>query len=243
MAEPRERPILFSGPMVRALLDGRKTQTRRVVNPHPRLIPSSEGKPIWRLDLRNGFVNSLDETRWPETMTRTFRDQDGTIYPAVCPYGSPGDRLWVRESARVIAWRGFRQCRLSYEADGAETDWLPFPVRLKGGETSLLGRCIANGVFREGARLTLEVTGVRVERLRDISEADARAEGIRSVPRHMDPSGVWWTHDAATCPEPWGRTPEDAFARLWEIINGTESWDANPWVWVVEFRRVEERAP
>ncbi len=162
MAEPRERPILFSGPMVRAILDGRKTQTRRVIAP------------------------AVFEWQWVQsygdgTYGRVGPDFESNPFP--CPYGQPGDRLWVRERARVGGYHGTafrtadefgRLALLQFEADGTQR-WVVWPPRMKHVG---LGRCVPNGVHREGARIFLEVTGIRVERLHDISEADATAEGI-----------------------------------------------------------------
>lgn len=119
--------------------------------------------------------------------------------------------------------------KVRYEADGAESDWLPYPSRLSYIH---VGRCIANGCYKEAARIMLEITNIRVERLNDISETDAIAEGI----------------DAKLCREYHFKSPVahilnpaayHAFAGLWESINGKDSWNANPWVWVIEFKRIE----
>ena len=171
-----ERQILFSGPMVRAILDGRKTQTRRVCK--------------GQRELSNVHDFQLDR----------------------CPFGQPGDRLWVRESARVIAKR-HHEVEIEYVVDG-ERRTVEYPSRLAPAP---LGKCLANGTYREASRITLEITGVRVERLQEISNEDIRAEGActrASVTHRVD------------------------FQSLWESVYGAESWAANPWVWVVEFRRL-----
>lgn len=170
----KERPILFSAPMVRAILDGRKTQTRRVVKlRNGQYMPPSEKADIngWRQMLRN------------------------------CPYGQPGDRLWVRETH--FDAKRLNEGRILYRADG---------------DVSRFGWTPSIHMPRSASRITLEVTGVRVERLQDISEADAVAEGV-----------VWEQ----------GQTAINVFETLWESINGAGSWDANPWVWVVEFKRAK----
>jgi hypothetical protein len=137
-----ERPILFSGPMVRAILEGRKTQTRRVIL-HPERL--------------EGLMLEGEEGEW-------------------CPYGKPGDRLWVREKQMVIARAASgNMIRVQYLADGVESGWLPYPMRLKGFPH--VGRCLSYGGYRESSRITLEVTEVRRQRVQEISGADALAEG------------------------------------------------------------------
>lgn len=182
-----DRPILFSWPMVRAILTGTKTQTRRVVKPAP----------DWK--------------------------------PVGCPYGQPGDRLWVRETHYLHGVWSVRK------DDGGKRRWTFHPSRdmgvqftepngfIKGRSTTVHGwyRRPSIHMPRWASRITLEVTGVRVERLQDISEADAIAEGVNNS-LHL----------------PGGRFARENFAHLWWTINGDGSWEANPWVWVVEFRRV-----
>lgn len=177
----RERPILFSSPMVRALIAGTKTQTRRVV------------KGEW----------------------------------IVCPYGGPGDRLWVRESHWWFKDEhdpvtGYYPPKLTaedveYRADGERPgrSWRP-----------------SIHMPRWASRITLEITGVRVERLQEISEADARAEG--APPGHPSIDRVSREFGFADFPRSW-------YGQMWEQINGRGSWAANPWVWVLEFRKLERQ--
>jgi hypothetical protein len=193
----KERGILFSAPMVRALLAGTKTQTRRVVKP----------RDLAWMDEHQGL-----------------RERDNALR---CPHGKPGDRLWVRET--------FSDDRAEtiYRADGGmPADW--FDAGSKWRPSIFMPRALS--------RITLDIVGVRVERLQDISEADAIAEGcateevvsdydgaVIKVPAEIPhPSGVGW--------QGWD-TALDWYADLWESINGPGSWDANPWVWVVEFKR------
>lgn len=193
----QSRPILFSGPMVRAILDGRKTQTRRIVKPQPvnRVVDGLAHVTI-------GMDPSEDGALW--------YDADG-INPGRemrCPHGRIGDRLWVRETFTVCA-----DCNIFYKADGKPDPWEG--VKWKPS------------IFmpRKASRLTLEITGVRIERLRDISEEDAVAEGV-----------VFGTGKAGEC-----RTcAKGAFMDLWNSINGTDAWLKNPWVWVVAFKKVTQ---
>ena len=232
-----ERPILFSAPMVSAILDGRKTVTRRVLKPVP--FPDGYYQGEVCLDRSGAYAQfSVEAVGGGAFLTEEHQ----------CPYGDPRDRLWVREAWRVpdsldgysgfdIAERcieaGYRKpwAPIRFEADGAlnsAKDWHEFGAT--PGESTPGRYRHARFMPRWASRITLEVTGVRVERLRDISEADAVAEGIEQSPR----TGGWLPGNCAE--------PEWAFRELWEQINGVGSWDANPWVWVVEFRRIEQEA-
>lgn len=217
----KERPILFSGAMVRAILDGRKTQTRRVVKPQP-LIADPDSYGGARLELgADGYGGIVQE------------NVNGTYTcPVRCPYGVPGDRLWVREAwsmmnadRTTVVLRGHHRTR----EEAGELDVVyaaTEPHDHRGWRPSI-------HMPRWASRLTLEVTGVRVERLHDITGEDARAEGIE-VPRCACEvcarTSAICTADASEYVQ--------GFASLWREINGAESWAANPWVWVVEFRRV-----
>lgn len=207
----KERPILFSAPMVRALLAGTKTQTRRVV--------------------KYQAPDLVDDDGWP----LVDRSIDGIGYVrGACPYGQPGDWLWLRES--------FMPIPLAAAPGPSQTPWSI--VYAAGGQTELLAPSSYNPALynyerwtpsihmpRWASRITLEITGVRVERLQDISEADALWEGIE---RHADGNGLH-TEDGMH----YSDDPRESFASLWEYINGHDSWDANPWVWVIEFKRIK----
>jgi hypothetical protein len=193
----KERPILFSGPMVRAILAGTKTQTRRVVKP----------RFLWPIRTRTG-------------LTADEHQADIEAIVSFCPYGVPGDRLWVRETFCVFpedAPDGMGQ-NVYYRAD---------PHNLSDTALQTMQR---NGVKwrpsifmpRSASRILLEITDVRVERLQAISGPDCWAEGIEAA---------GWD-----C-ERYGSVVE-CYRDLWEKINGAGSWDANPWVWVVLFRRL-----
>lgn len=232
---PRERPILFSAPMVRAILAGTKTQTRRMVKP-----VGNDG----------GFVlvEQEDASMWPhrsddgESCFVTRRERDGQYLddvPMRCPYGRPGDRLWVRETYMPdppddgtwagTAWRGCKGARLE---DIPERFRSPSRCLYRSTWTGseLVGWRPSIHMPRWASRITLEVTGVRVERLQDISAGDCISEGIGFEVRyggHCLPDG---SHFHAS-------DPRQSYWSLWEAINGPGSVEADPWVWVVEFRQ------
>lgn len=201
----RERPILFSAPMVRAILAGTKTQTRRPVK-----------LAGWKLGEKRPNVNA--ETLREEWLFRA------EVNPArfewrPCPYGQPGDRLWVRE-----AWRAPTSCDELPPRSISDSEAVRFIADEVIGSDPGFGKG-RPGMFmpRWASRITLEITGVRVKRLQDISEADAVAEGVTAGKYHgLD------------------RANARAYSYLWESINGPGSWDANPWVWVVEFQRCDQ---
>ncbi|HET9948837.1 MAG TPA: hypothetical protein VFQ22_07935 [Longimicrobiales bacterium] len=189
----RERPIVFRGAMVRAILAGTKTQTRRVIR-----LP---GYVIGERD---------DGTPWPYYAAHAAGDEHSPWAP--CPYGVTGDRLWVRETlerGNLVTGAVERTDGVYYRADGEvvapEAVWVWWQR-----DTLPAWFCP-----RWASRITLEITGVRVERVQDISEADARAEGVP---------------EAASVGK---------FRQLWDAIHtGPNWWDGNPWVWVLEFRRL-----
>lgn len=201
----KERPILFSGAMVRALLAGTKTQTRRAVR--KQFAPDAIVAEVAATTPEGWQVSGHSGLWWD--------DAGACIDDAIrCPYGMPGDRLWVRE-----AWARTR-------VFGAE-----FVVYREGDNRTDYGGPWKPSIhmFRRDSRITLEITGVRVERLQDISDLDAIAEGIGL---NASAAGIPMT----TPPDL--TMPRAMYRDLWESINGAGSWAANPWVWVVEFKRV-----
>ena len=210
MSTVKERPILFSGAMVRAILDGRKTQTRRVVK-------QATG-PSLSVDCNEDGIAELSWLHGPGP----GYDVEETIKHVACPYGKPGDRLWVRETwAQPAALDpGPTVYRADYPACvPAGFENIPPAEAITWKPSIHMPRALC--------RLMLEITGVRVERLNDCSEADALAEGLKPAP------GGWWSGaEGQAAP-----TPQAAYALLWDSINGAGAWGANPWVWVVEFRR------
>lgn len=225
-----ERPILFSAPMVRAILDGRKTVTRRVV---------TVGDTIEERD---------DGTQWPYFTTWTHGD-DGSPW-ASCPYGAPGDRLWVRETWRYHGWTEDGAPWIKYAADDSTrlVERIPdeWSDRLADiwadlsddANMAIDGRAADRkwrpSIFlpRWASRVTLAVTAVRVERLQEIDELDALNEGVqgRAVDGVLDGKPGRYVVGSA----------RDEFAELWDGINAARApWASNPWVWRVEFRVVQ----
>lgn len=211
-----EHPILFSAPMVRAILDGKKSQTRRVAK-----------KMVRHPDLGNLYT--------PGALAMEGEPQH--VIERACPYGRPGDRLWVRETWQGPLFDGEhgdvdrrtieKPEHCVYKADG-----VPAPEFIDADDN--LQCCWRPSIHmpRWASRITLEITSVRVERLQDISEADAIAEGIES----RADGWAWYTgQDHKTS---YTTQPITSYRSLWDSINGAESWAANPWVWVVEFKRV-----
>ncbi|CAE6839574.1 hypothetical protein [Paraburkholderia nemoris] len=228
----KERPILFSGAMVRALLDGSKTQTRRIVK------PQFEREPV---DVVDGVPS------WDAPTNYDGEVQMNTTRGKPCPYGVPGDRLWVRET-----WNTSARCLppipepYIYAADLNDEGRMKWAATWKPSIHML----------RAASRITLEVTGVRVERLQEISETDAIAEGIES------PDFERYEPDWSICPQCGGTrlyasygasggamfdtdcmqcdTHAKRYRHLWDSLNAARGygWDVNPWVWVVEFRRL-----
>lgn len=219
----KERPVIFNSEMVCAILDGRKTQTRRVIaNVSP-----------------DNCIPLQKPTKTKDGIYTHVMDAPGH---GLCPFGRVGDRMWVRETFAILG-----------NEDGCPIDW---DGNLIKGDEKHAARIYKASCWQEpgnyglwsipdrdtqyegawrpsihmprwASRMTLEITAVRVERLNDISEEDARAEGVAPSQHIITP------------PEALYRV---GFLNLWQSIYGEESWSANPWVWVIEFRRVCDSA-
>lgn len=212
----RERPILFNGAIVRAVLSGAKTQTRRVMKPQP------------ADDIALATFPNPSALGWRSSL----RHSHGPTTAHFCPFGQPGDRLWVREAHAIFPTHG--QHRTDGERWGP---WggLPTTVSEDGKQIAYyregFDRCDPGRwrpsihMPRWACRILLEITAVRVERLQAITEADAIAEG---APARVDPSELRWQHYV-----PHSR----GFIELWNSTGG--DWDSNPWVWVLGFKRLE----
>ena len=228
----KERPILFSSPMVRAILGGTKTQTRRVVKTDP------------------GFWNYAKE-QWVEDgfwLPTTPSGKIGTVPPVKCAYGVPGDRLWVRET-----WNHAE--RTGYDAapndgrpgfDESDPDAYNFgPCWYRATDEVLIEGGWKPSLFmpRLASRITLEIVSVRVERLQEISEEDVIAEGYREIRcSTCRGSGTHPYGHPCRCGDGYAETqtpPIEWYRQLWESIHGAGSWNLNPWVWCIEFKMVE----
>lgn len=219
LTTPKERPMLFSAPMVLAILDGRKTQTRRVIKLAEFGRSDTPGY-FWTFRDKRGLWND-------------YRLTDA-LAADHCPYGQPGDRLWVREA--IIRRPDAARCQtwVLYAADGH------IAGQVHGCDLQRERRFPAIHMPRWASRITLEITGVRVERLNDISQEDALAEGIREhrLP-FAGPDGIsMWSAEEEWPALVFGDDPRMAFAALWQSIHGPGSWDANPWVWAISFRHL-----
>lgn len=232
----KERPILFSAPMVRALLEGRKSQTRRALKPQPTWHNTDHPTMIGGTAVFGVIADDYPKSDWK------------------CPYGQPGDRLWVKEtwqifrpdSATPILGRmkehpGGIVCMSYAASEGGRIAEYPHAKRFNGPWRPSIF------MTRWASRILLEITEVRVERLQEISEVDAIDEGIISVrnPEWDLKHFKEWklSFDAAVGQRkkpPLGPTPKQAYRALWKDINGAGSWDANPWVWVIEFKEIEK---
>ncbi|NMC25195.1 MAG: hypothetical protein GYA32_15770 [Serratia sp.] len=241
----KERPILFNSEMVQAILSGRKTQTRRVIQSPARTMQANN---------INCISYREPGDKWYQDYVFSMRDRSGTWqdytkeqFLAKCPLGKPGDHLWVRETFATLG-----------NEDGCAIDWKENLVKAGGPDATRIYRAsceqrpgnyglwsVPDDAFwkphtdnmqyegswvpsihmpRWASRINLLITGVRVERLNDISQEDAKSEGCC----YGRGGGV---PDLAV-------SPADHFPTLWESIYGIKSWAANPWVWVIEFERV-----
>ncbi|AXW87781.1 hypothetical protein AU509_07345 [Lonsdalea britannica] len=223
----KERGMIFNAEMVRAILDGRKTQTRRPVQFKPRdpgLNLNSSGLELGHY--RSGVPLSGCVLRSRGGMG-CWNDR---TYPAKCPFGQPGDRIWVRETFNGF-WLDDDVIQEIKDGTSLASELCDYRADFPDGSKPAEGWTPSIHMPRWASRITLEITGVRVERLRDISQEDANAEGMYLSgwrPSYSDPDSGGEV-----------ATPYDNFAALWESIYGPDSWQANPWVWVIEFREVK----
>lgn len=240
----KERPILFSSPMVKALLAGTKTQTRRLAT-HRHGIGFLGGKDQEDDASAWGYAFDGPEHHGYAVLARGFRDRHDHGFVSIpCPYGEPGDRLWVRENFTSGYGRG---CwGTIFQADGAFVQGKrqhPKGIHYNAADRppGMKWRPSIH-LPRWASRITLEVTSVRVERLQSISEEDALAEGISAVPFYPDdgfPLSTGYMLGENDGSSPLHTTAVKAFAAAWDGINGERaSWASNPWLWCVSFRRL-----
>lgn len=210
----KERPILFSGEMVRAILDGRKTQTRRVTSALESLTQSYDGPRVSKVECRNGLWNFWTNGHGSSALP---------VAHFKCPYGQPGDRLWVRET-----WA------TTYPLNDVKPSNLAagFPCEYAAGGSSVGAPLVDRGVWRPSihmprwaSRLTLEIVSVRVQRVQEITKADVLSEGTPGFELERASED-----EARAC-----------FTQLWDTINRKRGfgWDKNPFCWVITFKRIQ----
>lgn len=221
--------MIFNAEMVRALLDGRKTQTRRPIK--------------WKQTRFTEIGEREDGSKWPWSEDA----EHACDFWHPCPFGAVGDRIWVREAFRVHS-RATDVATLVYKAS-ERNSWTEqtrrVPVAVCNKPATPEKWTPSLHMPRWASRIMLEITGVRVERLNAISPEDAESEGLERT----NFTGFGDEPELPSYPEPdvyfdplkkqWKEYPPEAFAGLWESIYGEGSWKANPWVWVIEFKRVE----
>lgn len=216
----KERPIIFTGESVRAILDGRKSQTRRVIKPQPRI--------------ENGWFNwggNRPKSKYCTGAVSTYPPAPNTI-AFHCSYGQVGDRLWVKEDYKYLIQGDMviTYYKTSYEKDRVKytlincLDEKTKAKLIKGKQGVWKSKLL---MFKFMVRIWLEITGIRVERIQDIDAVEAEAEGARRPKR--------------LCPDRHDEYILERFQRLWDSINAKRgfSWDANPYVWVIEFKRIK----
>jgi hypothetical protein len=237
----KERPVLFSTPMVQAIMEGRKTVTRRVIKTQP------DNECYFEMRLENGIL--------------TIDYNQGDENPKVkCPYGIVNDVLWVRETWRKYhpvdtdGYTDFSKTIIEFAADNPEpvrmVDADGAGVETKNGSEKFIPWKPSIFMPREACRLKLEIVSIGVERLHDITEEDAIKEGVEEnicADKDACPSSLCKTEcsgkgeyyrypvgfDAEPC-----YSARESFETLWQSINGEESWNANPWVWRIEFKKL-----
>ena len=218
-----DRPIIFSAPMVRAILDGRKTQTRRIIK-----LPHNNPLGVWEATTVGGHgCYTKDGKPYPERAA-IWHTRTGTI---IVPPFAVGDRFWVREACRAeelptgidgVRYAADDAWRVIENTPEASDDWVTL-FHYRGRGRGRIGDTVPPiHMPRWASRITLEVTAVKVQRLQEISEEDAVAEGCR---HHHDPAGD-------------GQNVIEQFSYLWETIHGPGSWEENSWVAAISFRRV-----
>ena len=240
----KQHPILFSTPMVQAILEGRKTMTRRIIKPQP--IDNTEEDGNFFEGNHKGYVKVDGHPYWRDQFVHEFSKKQ------------VGDVLWVKQSFTVLDWWDEDMAvEIRYEdAKSAlcyldDDEWKKFEKwKDKSGKKSSLF------MFKSMSSIWLEITGIRVERLQDISPGDACCEGIEywnidwdaleGGELQADFKNYTWTEKKEADPNyedrwfPTFANPIDSFRTLWQSINGADSWSANPWVWVISFRKIEK---
>lgn len=231
----KERPIIFNTAMVKAIIDGRKTQTRRLVKPQPKFFKGEAGGHWWRCTHVQSMVRVEEELQNPGEYYKGFIDE-------VNPFGKKGDRLWVRETFCIGTIE---------EEDHYQGSPKPLYVHQDGDpkqypiykEYCLRDNISIDDVLwkpsihmpRSASRILLEITKIRIERLNQISSQDAVQEGLLKLPA----SGRYVVNRSDQYFGAASNNPCEVFKWLWESIYGSSSWELNPWVWVIEFNVIQ----
>ncbi|MGJ8516880.1 hypothetical protein [Carnimonas bestiolae] len=263
MSSSRERPILFSGAMVSAILSGAKTQTRRVIKSPAKSLQSAGSEVI---KYRPKGDSWYGDHEWSMRNAHgVWGDYTHDRFLTLCPHGQVGDRLWVRETFKPIAsghvhnGGGNVRYGYAYKADDAviwnkvESAIYDLPDSYDSGHLQFQEVSWKPPIYmpRNASRITLEITSVRIERLQSLGADDARQEGIACLSKDGGQTYKYGIADRDGLPgndnlgwhwRDWQLSSVDAFKKLWHQTNGTQgykSWDANPWVWVIEFKRVD----
>ncbi|EPM0703386.1 hypothetical protein WJE11_001914 [Klebsiella aerogenes] len=239
----KERGMIFNSEMVRAILDGRKTQTRRIMKVQPKPCnhanwPDYSPDPQWK-SYPGGWCCAV-------CANGTTIDHRHHAKGITCPYGTVGDRIWVRETFQGPLF-DYEQME-SYLEDSSKfenpefcqyaADGKPAPEYYDADDNLRHGWRPSIHMPRWASRILLEITNIGIQRIHSISQNDAAREGLMRLPvtgRYCINQGDQYfggaSHDA-----------REVFSWMWQSIYGEESWNANPWVWVIEFKRIEERA-
>lgn len=222
----KERPILFSAPMVRAILDGTKTQTRRFAKIPCKRITAKYGDVDVQEVKYYAPPSGKSQEGWaaPGINYWTYDKADGHMignHIDPCPYGEVGDQLWVRETHAFVPRTAYPQSK-AVDQILLNDDKHNGVIFRAGWDGSQRGIIWSPSIYmpRWASRIQLEITGIRVERLQDISDQDALCEGVDRTNTSISGYAI------------------ERYKNLWETINGEDSWNSNPWVWVIEFKRV-----
>lgn len=216
----KERPILFSGPMVRAIIEGRKTQTRRIIKPQP----YQDAGGWWHFD---GFRPKAKRNTGAQAGSHP--PDEWTLFPYSCPYGSIGQRLWVRETWAHEYGGGYLYKATHAHMVPGDCKWRP-----------------SIHMPRIASRLLLEITDISVQSLQYIGQQDAIDEGVMTLPNRFifdqlpdyETRYLAWERDGKIGRHPIGPSPYERFSLLWKSIHGPESWESNPYVWAITFKPV-----
>lgn len=211
----KERGMIFNGEMVRAILDGRKTQTRRIMKPQPTPCTLQKGGHWWPSNVFKTMLHIEEEMQ-------NGKGGWGGLVGDACPFGAVGDRIWVRET---FSGHYLDDAQIQDIKDGRDkaTDLCEYRADYPDGYQAADGWTPSIHMPRWASRILLEITDVRVERLASISQEDAAKEGYPANPEPYGGSMDKWL---------W-------FRQLWDSIYPEQSFSHNPWVWVIEFKRVE----